>query len=64
MEGYDYANVRSEPNGEIIDRVFNGEVLFTTGRYVERGGYNWAEVSYGNGRYGWVAENLMVDIVL
>lgn len=61
--GYDYANVRAEPNGTAIDKLYNGEYVYTTGRRVDRGAYTWVEVDYANG-HGWVAENLLVDIAL
>lgn len=63
-QGYDYANVRNEPNGQIVDRVYNGEFVYTTGRTVKRGGNTWCEVHYDGGGYGWVAANLLVDIAL
>ena len=62
--GYDYANVRSEPNGRIIDKVYNGESVYTTGRNVSRGGYTWCEVDYPGGGHGWISKNLLVDIEL
>jgi len=63
IPGYDYANLRAEPNGKEIGKIYNGEYVYTTGRRVKRGDYTWLEIDFAGG-HGWVAENLLVDISL
>ena len=52
----DPLNVRSTPNGEIIDTIANGTKVVVTGSPVAAGGRNWLQI----GQNRWVASEFLV----
>ena len=60
--GYSYANCRVNPglDSDILFTIPNGTRVFTTGRVVNRNGFDWYEVHLaGAYDYGWIAGHLI-----
>ena len=60
--GYSYANCRVNPglDSDILFTIPNGTRVYTTGRVVNRNGFDWYEVHLaGAYDYGWIAGHLI-----
>lgn len=54
----DGLNLRSAPNGTIIDRLISGTIVIRTGSVSG----NWSEITHDN-RTGWVSDRYLVEVV-
>ncbi len=58
VDDTDGLNVRTAPNGTIVDRLISGTVVVLTGNVADQ----WAEITFDN-RTGWVSTQYLIEVV-